>query len=307
MYEEHFGFESLPFETVSNGSVYVDLPSHREAANTALFALASGEGFVKVVGEVGTGKTALCRMLMNELSDEDAAVYLPNPALDPDQLAIAIADELGAMPDPDSGRYAIQKRIRAASFEVARAGGRVVVFVDEAQTMPDESLEELRLLSNLESNHGRLVQVVLFGQPELDERLAGYSLRPLQQRIAFSACLEPFDAEACRSYVLRRLMQAGAHGQSVFTPAALDRIHRASGGIPRLVNVLCHKSLLAAFSAGRLEVGPRDVARALKDTEGIRRWRLHPLFRSRADAPFGERSPSSRRRWLGLGPGDGIR
>ncbi|MEM9173639.1 MAG: AAA family ATPase [Myxococcota bacterium] len=283
MYLRTFGLRNLPFETVSNATVYVDLPEHREAFNTILFGLRSGEGFVKVVGEVGTGKTALCRNLLAVVGNEFVSVYLPNPALSRFDLLLAIADELGVPVLPEDGVHRLHKLLREILLDVARQGRRVVIFADEAQAMPEESLEELRLLSNLESNRGKLAQVVLFGQPELDVRLSSYSLRQLQQRIAWSARLTPLDRPTCRAYIRSRLAAAGApRPDTIFTPAAIDRIHRASSGIPRLINTLCHKSLLAAVSGGDCQVGRRHVGRALADTEGIQRWRTRPLFRSRA-------------------------
>ncbi len=280
MYLRAFGLRRLPFESVSNAAIYVDLPNHRDAFNTVLFGLRSGEGFLKVVGEVGTGKTALCRALLTELDSGSIPLYLPNPALGPNDLLLSIADELGVPLASGTPVAKIQRYVREILLDVARDGGRTVVFIDEAQTMPDESLEALRLLSNLESNLGRLVQVVFFGQPEFDARLESYALRPLQQRIGFSARLDPLGREACREYVQRRLEAAGCpRATQTFTPAAVDRIHRASGGIPRLINLLCHKSLIAAFCESELQVGRRHVARAVGESEGIRRWQTRPLWR----------------------------
>jgi MSHA biogenesis protein MshM len=278
MYLQHFGLRQLPFETTSNGTLYVDLPSHREAMNTILFGLRSGEGFIKVVGEVGTGKTALCRNLLRDLDSEAFPVYLPNPAFGPSDLLLSIADELGVLATADSSPFKFQKQIREVLLDIARDGGHVFVFVDEAQTMPTATLEQLRLLTNFESNHGKLLQVILFGQPELDERLADHGLRQLQQRIAFTARLEPLDREACRLYVQRRLIHCGARARTIFTPSALDQIHRRSSGIPRLINILAHKSLLAAYAEGEFLVDRRHVARAVRDTEGIQRWRTRRLF-----------------------------
>lgn len=278
MYQEHFGFDRMPFESLSNGSLYVDLPDHREALNTVLFGLRSGEGFVKVVGEVGTGKTALCRNLLANLEKGFEPVYLPNPALRPHDLMHAVVDELGGSLPSDASMHELNRFVREILLEIAREGRCVAFFVDEAQTMPPNTLEELRLLTNLESSEGRLVQVVLFGQPELDAKLSHYSLRQLQQRISFSARLAPLEREACRLYIRRRLVHSGASSHNVFTPAAMNRIHRGSGGIPRLINTLCHKSLMAAFADGEFQVGRRHVGRALLDTEGIQRWKTRPLF-----------------------------
>ncbi|HPG24811.1 MAG TPA: AAA family ATPase, partial [Myxococcota bacterium] len=191
MYLNHFGLSGMPFEATSNGRIYVELPDHREAFNTILFALRSGEGFVKVVGEVGTGKTALCRNLLTALDGEFVTAYLPNPAMRATDLLLSLADELGAALPARTSAHVLKQQTRDLLLAIAREGGRVVILVDEAQTMPAATLEELRLLSNLETSDGKLVQVVLFGQPELDEKLEHYSLRQLQQRISFSARLEP--------------------------------------------------------------------------------------------------------------------
>lgn len=277
MYLEHFGLEELPFETTSNARIFIDLPNHQEALNTILFGLETGEGFVKIVGEVGTGKTALCRRLLASLPAEYARIYLPNPTLKPLDLLKSIADELEVEIEHQAGMHELQKAIRTALIAIARNNGRVILCVDEAQAISKPSLEELRLLSNLESNHGKLAQVILFGQPELDEKLSAYSLRQLQQRIAFTAQLGPLDRKDCRHYIERRLRESGARGTSIFTPAAIERIFRGSGGIPRLINILCHKSLLAAFAEGDYQVGRRHTARALSDTEGIQRWQTRPL------------------------------
>ncbi len=282
MYLEHFGLKRLPFEPLSNGQVYVDLPGHREAFNTVLFGLRTGEGFIKVVGEVGTGKTALCRSLLANPAPEDFTVYLPNPSMTPHDLLLSIADELDDTVPPEASLHRLQKSIRKILLMIASSGGRAIIFVDEAQAMPAETLEELRLLSNLESSDGKLVQVVLFGQPELDDKLADYTLRQLQQRISFSTQLRPLDREACRTYIRRRMLYAGTTQKTIFTPASIERIHRGSGGIPRLVNILCHKSLIAARADGEHQVGCRHVARAFEDTEGIQRWRTRPLFRGKS-------------------------
>ncbi len=273
MYLQHFGLRRLPFETTANGTLWVDLPTHREATNAVLFGLRSGEGFVKVVGEVGTGKTALCRNLLRHLDDDVLPLHLPNPAHRPLDLLRSVSDELGIPAASGAGLFELQKYIREVLVDVAREGRRTCVLVDEAQTMPRPTLEQLRLLSNLENDHGRLLQVVLFAQPELDESLAHHDLRQLQQRIAFSARLTPLDREDCRLYIRRRLIQCGARARAIFTPNALDRIQRRSGGIPRLINVLSHKSLLAAFADGDFLVDRAHVDRAARDTDGLGRWR----------------------------------
>lgn len=282
MYLEHFGLKRLPFEATSNGTLYVDLPEHREALNVVLFGLRSGEGFVKVVGEVGTGKTALCRAALPRLGPELVPIFVPDPVLRPNAFLAMIADELGVVVPARAPIQLLKQRLREVLQDVAREGRRVALFIDEAQTMPTATLQSLRLLSNLESDRGKLLQIVLLGQPELDDRLESYALRPLVQRIAFSARLAPLGIDPCRIYVQRRLIESGSRDPRIFTTAALQAIHRASGGIPRLINTLCHKSLMAAFAEDRFRVERRDVARAIAETEGIRRWQIRPLARLRS-------------------------
>lgn len=278
MYLEHFGFDRLPFETTSNASLYVDLPEHREALNVILFGLRSGEGLIKVVGEVGTGKTALCRVALGRVGDEFERIFLADPALQPQSFLATLADELGAILPPRSPLHVVKQRLREVLIDIGRDGRRVALFIDEAQTLPTASFEALRLLSNLETSDGRLLQIVLFGQPELDQRLARYSLRPIAQRIAFSARLEPLDDEACRVYVQRRLVESGGDPM-LFSAPALTAIRRASGGIPRLINVLGHKALIAAYVEDRFQIERRHVARAVAESEGANRWRVRPLAR----------------------------
>jgi MSHA biogenesis protein MshM len=281
MYLEHFGLQRLPFEATSNGSLYVDLPEHRDALNVVLFGLRSGEGFVKVVGEVGTGKTALCRIALARLGEGLVPVFLPDPALRPTDFLATVANELGVVVPARTPIHVLKQSLREVLLDFARSDQRVALFIDEAQTIPTPTFEALRLLSNLETSAGKLVQIVLLGQPELDARLARYELRPLEQRITFSARLAPLGSDACRIYVQRRLIESGARDPGLFTAPALAAIHRASGGIPRLINALCHKSLMAAFAEDHLEIERRHVARAIAESEGLGRWRTRPLARLR--------------------------
>lgn len=293
MYREHFGLKRLPFEGTSSGSPYVDLAGQREALNVVLFGLRSGEGFVKVVGEVGTGKTALCRAVRKRLPASLVPVCLPDPALRPHAFLAAVADQLGVVVEPRTPIQILKQRLNEALLDIAAEKRRVVLLIDEAQTIPTATFETLRLLSNLESERGRLVQIVLFGQPELDARLAAYALRPLAQRIGFTARLEPLELEATRVYVQRRLIEAGARDPGLFTPGSILALHRASGGIPRLINALGHKALIAAYTEDRFRIERRHVTRAVAESDGIRRWRIHPLVRLKSALIRSDRSEAS--------------
>jgi len=231
-------------------------------------ALDSGEGFIRVSGEVGTGKTLLCRMLLNELRSGERAVYIPNPHLMPGLMRVAVARELGLEVEPGIDADQLLGRIQERLIDLALDGERVIVCLDEAQAMPDETLEALRLLTNLETEKRKLLQVVLFGQPELEEKLAKPALRQLRQRIAWSYRLAPLDRDDVAAYVDHRLAAAGYAGHRLFDPAAIAALAEASGGIPRLINILGNKALMLAYGRGEQRVRPADVRLAAADTDG---------------------------------------
>jgi len=271
LYLKHFGLTELPFGITPDTSFTYSVQYHQEALNTLLLALNQGEGFVKISGEVGTGKTLLCRRLLQTLDDGWVTAYFPNPNLEADTLFLALAEELGVKDAVGLDKYHLVRRINLALLGHARAKKRVVVCIDEAQAMPIETLEALRLLSNLETEKRKLLQIVLFGQPELDVKLHRPEVRQLLQRIAFHYRLGGLKKNEIDNYVAHRLRVAGYRGDGLFTPAALRGLYRASGGIPRLINILAHKSLLSVFGEGRHMVKARHVRLARKDTEGARR------------------------------------
>ena len=271
MYLKHFGLAELPFGITPDTSFTYLLQVHQEALNTLLLALNAGEGFVKISGEVGTGKTLLCRRLLQTLDATWVTAYLPNPNLAPETLFLALAEELGVKDTAGLDQYHLIRQINHALLDFARIKKRVVVCIDEAQAMPVETLEALRLLSNLETEKRKLLQIVLFGQPELDEKLRRPEVRQLLQRIAFHYRLGGLKKSETGNYVAHRLRVAGYRGEGLFTPAALRALHRASGGTPRLINILAHKSLLSVFGEGRQMAKVRHVRLARKDTEGAKR------------------------------------
>lgn len=271
MYLNHFGLSEFPFSITPDTSYVCSLQGHQEALNTLLVALNGGEGFVKISGEVGTGKTLLCRRLLQSLDAGWVTAYLPNPNLDGDTLLRALAEEFGVEDFAGLDQYHLLRRVNLALLGFARAKKRVVVCIDEAQAMPIETLEALRLLSNLETEKRKLVQIVLFGQPELDAKLRRPEVRQLLQRIAFHYRLGTLKKSELELYLAHRLRVAGFRGEALFSPAALRALHRASGGTPRLINILAHKTLLAAFGEGRQTIRRRHVRLAAGDTEGARR------------------------------------
>lgn len=268
MYLQHFGLDEFPFGITPDTDFAFSTQAHQEALNTLLVALQCGEGFVKVAGEVGTGKTLLCRRLLATLGEEVVSAYLPNPNLEPPTLLRALAEELQLADADGLDQFHLLKRINLALLDHAAAGRRVVLCIDEAQAMPLPTLETLRLVSNLETEKRKLVQIVLFGQPELDAKLADPAVRQLRQRIGFHYRLGGLARDEVALYLQHRLRVAGYRGEPLFSPSAVRALRRASGGTPRLVNILAHKSLLAAFGEGRPGVDRRHVGGAARDTEG---------------------------------------
>jgi MSHA biogenesis protein MshM len=266
MYRAHFGLREPPFGLTPDTAFAFSCTPHQEALNVLLVAVDNGEGFIKIVGEVGTGKTLLCRRFLATLSPSHVTAYFPNPMLDPRGLLLALAEELRVPVERDADQHALIKTLNHALLDFARAGKKVVVCMDEAQAIPAETLEALRLLTNLETEKRKLLLVVLFGQPELDAKLAQPEVRQLLQRITFHYRLSPLSRKETAYYLLHRLQVAGYVGDRLFRSAAADAIFRASRGVPRLINVLAHKAMLAAYGEGRHYVSGRHVRRAIRDT-----------------------------------------
>lgn len=262
MYIEHFGFDGYPFHLTPNTSLFLGLEPHYEAIQTVIAALDMGEGVIKVTGEVGAGKTMVCRMLINQLKQDIQLVYLPNPALSGHELRQSVARELGVeVLDSTSIVDDIQSQLIALS----QAGKKVVVIVDEAQALSDEALEVLRLFGNLETEQAKLLHIVLFGQPELDERLEQHHLRQFRQRITFNAKLRALTVAECVTYIDSRLHKSACQ-VSLFTLSQKKAIWRASLGNPRLINQICHKSLIAAFSTQAKNINNNHIYSAIHDT-----------------------------------------
>jgi len=275
MYGAHFGLREAPFDISPDTSFAFSCTSHQEALNTLLVAVGSGEGFVKITGEVGTGKTLLCRRLLSTLDERCITAYIHNSFLEPRALMLALAEELRAQVGATADQHHIVKRLNQALLDYARDGKRVLVCLDEAQAMPVETLEALRLLSNLETEKRKLLQVVLFGQPELDRKLALESVRQLRQRISFQYRLGALMPRELEFYLAHRVRVAGYAGQPLFAPGAVSELYRATRGVPRLVNVLANKALMLVYGEGGDHVTQRHVRCALKDTPAARRhWRL---------------------------------
>lgn len=272
MYYNHFGLRELPFNLTPDTSFFFACSSYQEALNTLLVAAQTGEGFIKITGEVGSGKTMLCRKFMASLGERFVCAYIPNPYLEPRALLLALAEEFRVPLERDADQHRVLKGLTLALLDIARHGRRAVVCLDEAQAMPLQTLEVLRLLTNLETQKRKLLQVVLFGQPELDRHLAQDSVRQLRQRITFQYRLEGLRGSELDAYLAHRLAVAGYKGERLFAERAVGVMRRHSGGVPRLANILAHKSMLLAYGEGAARVEARHVRAAAQDTPAARRW-----------------------------------
>lgn len=272
IYARHFGLHEPPFHLTPDTRFYFPHASIQSALNTCVVALRSGEGFVKVTGEVGTGKTLLCRMLLSTLDSECITAYIPNPFLEPNALLRVVAEELGLTGLETADQHRLLRTLTDHLMQLYAGRGRpVVICLDDAHAMPPATLEALRLLSNLETQRRKLLQLVLFGQPELDRQLCRSSARQLRQRIGFSSRVASLGRQDIAPYITHRMHVAGHVGSPVFSTGALRRLHRTSGGIPRLVNILAHKCLMAAYGAGEYWIRPDHVRAAARDTDSIPR------------------------------------
>jgi MSHA biogenesis protein MshM len=271
MYEQFFGLAEQPFRLTPDTSFYYGYAGHQEALNTLLVALQMGEGFIKVTGEVGTGKTLLCRKLLNELAQDEVYVtaYIPNPSLTPTALKYSLADELGIDYPRNIGQHKIMSLINDRLIEIKARNKRAVLIIDESQALDEDCLEAVRLLTNLETEKSKLLHVVLFGQPELNTNLDNSRIRQLKQRITFSYELTPFSGSVVCGYLAHRLTVAGYTGPGLFDAAICQKIFRYSGGIPRLVNILAHKCLLLAYGEGTSHITLKHLKKAVADTESI--------------------------------------
>ncbi|MFZ2300483.1 MAG: AAA family ATPase [Gallionella sp.] len=292
MYLEHFGLREAPFSLTPDTSFFFACSSYQEALNTLLVAARNGEGFIKITGEVGSGKTLLCRKFLAALNQgrqsttligtQDPNIpavpaarfitaYIPNPYLEPRALLLALVEEFRLKIGKDADQHHLLKALTGTLLECARNGPRVLVCLDEAQAMPLESIEVLRLLTNLETEKRKLLQVVLFGQPELDQHLSHHSVRQLRQRISFQYDLKGLRNDELDRYLRHRLAVAGYSGETLFTKRAVSKLQRITGGTPRLVNIVAHKALMLAFSEGLQQVTVKHIRDAAADTPEVHR------------------------------------
>lgn len=282
LYLDHFGLSKPPFEITPDLDFFFSGGRRGDILSALLHVAAHDEGIITLVAEVGSGKTLLARLMISRLGTEVCAVYLANPCFSRDEIIVAIARDLGLTNLSGS----IEGKLAALQQELLHrhaAGQRVLLVIDEAHAMPVESLEEVRLLSNLETGQHKLVNIMLFGQPELDDLLADPRLRQVRDRVIHRFELLPLAAEEARAYVDHRLRSAGWQGASLFSPAALKHLIKASDGRARRINLLADKALLAAYAQGDQSVEMRHAKSAMQDlplgrftpsTTPVNRWPL---------------------------------
>jgi len=266
LYLEHFGLTEVPFRITPHTDFFFDGADRGATLEALIYAVLHDEGIVKVSGEVGSGKTMLCRVLMERLPKEVETIYLATPSLAKDEIIHAIGDDLKLAFSQERRTVALRE-LQERLIELYGQGRRVVVLIDEAHVMPEDTLEQVRLLSNLESNRHKLLQIVLFGQPELDATLAKAQLRQLRDRITHSFRMRPLSPAEVSKYISFRMRAAGYRGPDVFLPGATALIARASQGLNRRINILSDKALLAAFTENGHAVGERQVRAAIADSE----------------------------------------
>lgn len=267
MYNDFYGFSEAPFSITPDPRFLFFSARHQEAFNHLLFGIRERKGFIQLTGEVGAGKTTLCRALLEELGEETRTALILNPVLTATQLLRAVLGELGV----EVGRVDRARCLEELNrylFDQVAAGRDVVLIIDEAQDLSAELLEQVRLLSNLETDQRKLLQIVLIGQPELREMLDQRGLRQLRQRITVRYHLGPLSREETERYIRYRLLIAGANSRPTFSRWALGSIHRYAGGVPRLINAVADKTLLAGYVAGTDHLRARHVRRAVRELEG---------------------------------------
>ena len=265
MYEQYYGLAEKPFNLTPDTGFFYQSFTHKEALNVLQVAIRAGDGFIKVTGEVGTGKTLLCRKLLEALEADFETVYIPNPYMGCNALFHEILSELGITDRLKKANYLTC--INEHLIKNARRHRGTIIILDEAQSMPQESLEAIRLLSNLETRKRKLVQIALFGQPELDVKLAQSNARQLKQRIVHAYQLKPLNQASVRSYLRHRIRAAGYHGPEIFDNGAQRRLYKLSQGIPRVINVLCNKALMLSYGSGEFYVKSKHIEAAATDSQ----------------------------------------
>ncbi len=267
MYYSHFGLSQAPFKITPNTEFFFTGGNRGPILEALIYVITHGEGIIKVTGEVGSGKTMLCHMLPKRLPPQVETAYIANPSVSPEEILHTIAIELQLAVERSAPRLEVMQALHDFLLTRYSEGKRVVLFVEESQSMPLATLEEIRLLSNLETRNDKLLQIVLFGQPELDDILQQPHIRPLRERITHSFRLDPLVQGEIREYLMFRMRAAGYRGPDLFSNPVVGRVARASRGLTRRVNLIADKALLAAFAENTHTVRAKHVEAAIRDSE----------------------------------------
>jgi general secretion pathway protein A len=267
VYNDFYGFREAPFNITPDPRFLFFSDKHREAFNHVLFGIRERKGFIQITGEVGAGKTTVCRAILAELGPSYKTALILNPMITATQLMRTVLAELGLEPRK-LDRSAYLDILNKYLLDQAAAGHDVVLLIDESQDLEPDLLEQVRLLSNLETDQRKLLQIVLIGQPELRDKLNERGLRQLRQRITVRYHLAPLNRFETARYIAHRLRVAGADGRPTFSPWAIRAIQRYSGGVPRLINAVCDKALLYGYVNGTYELKARAVRQAIRELEG---------------------------------------
>ena len=267
MYEEYFGLERPPFKITPDTSLFYEGGKRGDILGALVYAIRRGEGIVKVVGEVGSGKTMLCRMLQLKLPDSVEIVYIANPSVSPQDILFVIAHELSLKISRSASKHEVMHILQDYLLKRHMENRQVVLFIEEAQGMPIETLEEVRLLSNLETDQNKLLQIILFGQPELDENLSQQSIRQLRERITHNFRLEPLSRDEIYNYLNFRMREVGYTGPELINRAVARKVEQHSEGLLRRINIIADKILLSAYAEGTHNLSSKHVNAAVEDSE----------------------------------------
>jgi len=266
MYCKHFGFSKKPFDVTPDHRFLYQTPGNREALSSILYGIRERRGFVALVGEAGTGKTTLLRAALSRLDKNTRSAFIFNSDLPFLQVMALILDELGILkPMKKLTLISAYRRLNGFGIKQFADGGNVVIMVDEAQNFDAKTIEGLRLLSNLESGEHKMIQVVLAGQPELDNKLSKRAMQQFAQRISLRRTTSPLDEKHAYEYMRHRLGVVGYRGSDLFSKQAMNMIWQHSEGIPRKINILCDNVLLNAYAVGQKKIKAMAVAEAIND------------------------------------------
>ncbi len=266
MYEDYFGLDRSPFKITPDTSLFYEGGKRGDILAALVYAVHRGEGIIKVVGEVGSGKTMLCRMLQLKLPETVEIIYIANPSVSPEDILFVIAHELSIPVERSASKHEVMHALQDFLLQRHMENKQVVLFVEEAQGMPIETLEEIRLLSNLETDQHKLLQIILFGQPELDVNLANQEIRQLRERITHHFNLEPLNDEEIHGYLNFRMREVGYTGPELVSKSLAKKVSQNSDGLLRRINIIADKILLSAFADGTHTLTAKHVVAAVKDS-----------------------------------------